>query len=208
MKKSSSTLELAVAALEIAGAIAAHAMAERQILGSRRRANRIRLHEAEALRCARRASSARRGCARWRRPQARDRHLETVATCSIGWCLTTILAELWRSAVPVRTTDFRIFWLAWPKTLWNEDDRLAIAARVAQLTPEADRYGGASMRRRWFATSPIPLRWAAGDGALQTRTQLPPLSRHQDTGHVPSTLAEGRPNITRAHRATPGGLAS
>ncbi len=40
-------VEPAVEALEIAGTITGHAMAEREVLGSRRRADRIGLHEAE-----------------------------------------------------------------------------------------------------------------------------------------------------------------
>ena len=58
--------ERGVAPLEIAGAVAVDAMAQRQVLRARRRADRVGLHEAERVDRALAAWSAGRGCGRRR----------------------------------------------------------------------------------------------------------------------------------------------
>jgi Protein of unknown function (DUF1569) len=50
-----------------------------------------------------------------------------------------------------------------PKTLWNEDDRLAIAARVRQLTPDARPLWGSFDAPQMVCHITDTLRWATGE---------------------------------------------
>ena len=50
-----------------------------------------------------------------------------------------------------------------PRTLWNEGDRLAIAARVGQLTPETRPLWGSFDAPQMVCHITDTLRWAAGD---------------------------------------------
>ncbi len=50
-----------------------------------------------------------------------------------------------------------------PRTLWNEGDRLAIAARVAQLTPDTRPLWGSFDAPQMVCHITDTLRWATGD---------------------------------------------
>ena len=87
MKKSSWTSSARVEAFEIAGAIAGHAMAERQILRAGRGANRICLDEGERVECAlergRRNQAARDGeSPQFVEGHADERYLAALIDCT------------------------------------------------------------------------------------------------------------------------------
>ena len=75
-------VEAGIAALEIAGAVAGHAMAQREVLRARRRPDRVGLHEAErverALQRGRREEAARDR----RAPQVVERHSDPLCVVS------------------------------------------------------------------------------------------------------------------------------